>query len=76
MKNYEVYKYYNDIENMVLCSSSNTDEFLMKMKSVDIFFENFEGNMIKFSESLKKINIDDYIIKERWYQKILKKLKI
>lgn len=76
MKNSEVYTFYNDIENIVLCSSSNTDEFLTKMKRIDFLFENFDQIMKDFSDSINKIDINDYIIKDRWYDKIFKKIKL
>ena len=74
MKNPELYQFYNDIENMILCSSSNTDEFLTKMKRIDFLFENFDQIMKEFSDSINEININDYIIKDRWYDKIFKKI--
>jgi hypothetical protein len=44
------------------------------MKRVDFLFENFDQIMKEFSDSINEININDYIIKDRWYDKIFKKI--
>lgn len=50
------------VENHVLHSSKNTDDFLKKMKSVDEFFKNFDQIGKKLCDSIEQINVEEFYI--------------
>jgi hypothetical protein len=62
--------FYNSIENKVLLSSNTTDEFLLRMKKVDLFFGDFERIVDDISVTIKNIDVNQYIIKETIFEKI------
>ena len=62
--------FYDSIENEVLLSSNTTDEFLLRMKKVDFFFDNFDRIIDDISVNIKNIDVNQYIIKESIFEKI------